>query len=350
MVALALVAGACGGGDDEGGDDGARATTTTGGSAGAPATAPPIDQGAAPLTGLPADAAKLARPLLIVKIDNAPKARPQAGINQADVVFEEAVEGGVTRFAALFHSSDPEPIGPVRSARSTDIHIATPLNRPLFAYSGTNATFQQQVATAPLVDLGPDKKPGAYRRQAGRPAPYNLFSGTGVLRSGTSGQPPPPLFAYRTGGSGVTGGTPAGGVVVEFRGLVITSAAWAWDAGAKAWVRDEVTYKPGRESSARTPHVDAAGARVTAQNVVVQFVDYHDTGQIDQSGEPVPEATLVGEGEAWVLTDGQVVKGRWRRTSPEAVTEYLDTGGKPIRLTPGRTWVELPKPGMGTLT
>ena len=332
-----------------GGDD--AAPTTTRPASTTAATAPPQPANVAPLTGLPADAAALARPLLIVKIDNAPKARPQAGLNQADVVFEEAVEGGVTRFAVLFHSQDADPVGPVRSARSTDILIATPLNRPLFAYSGTNATFQQQVATAPLVDLGPDKRPGAYRRQPGRPAPYNLFSGAGALRAGNAGTAPPPLFAYRTAGAPAADGTPAAGVVVEFPGIVVTSAEWRWDAGANAWTRSEVTYKPGtRESTTRTPHVDAAGQLVTAHNVVVQFATYHDTGQIDQSGEPVPEADLIGEGEAWVLTDGKVIKGRWRRTSPDAVTEYLDGSGQPIRLTPGRTWVELPKPGMGQLS
>jgi hypothetical protein len=345
VLAAALVTAACGGGDD---DKKAAAITTTA-RAGGVATAPTLAAGTAPLTGAPADPANLGRPLLIVKIDNAPKARPQAGINQADVVIEEAVEGGVTRFAVLFHSQDADPIGPVRSARSTDILIATPLHRPLFAYSGTNATFQAQVASAPLVDLGPSARPGAYRRQPGRPAPYNLFSSTAAFRAGNEGQPPPPMFAYRPTGAAAEG-EPAGRATVEFRGIVVTSAEWVWDAGAKAWKRSEVTYKPGtNQSTTRTPHVDAAGEQVSAQNVVIQFVPYHDTGQIDQSGEPVPEADLVGEGEAWVLTDGKVVKGRWRRTAPESVTEYLDASGAPIRLTPGRTWVELPKPGSATL-
>jgi hypothetical protein len=347
-LALALVAVACGGDGDD--NDAAARRTTTSASPGGVATAPTLAPGTAPLTGLQADPGKLSRPLLIVKIDNAPKARPQAGMNQADVVIEEAVEGGVTRFAVLFHSDDADPVGPVRSARSTDILIATPLHRPLFAYSGTNATFAAQVASAPLVDLSPNRRPGAYRRQPGRPAPYNLFSSTGAFRSGAEGQPPPPMFAYRAGGAGLDGATAASGAVVEFKGIVVTSAEWTWDASSKTWKRTEVTYKPGtNQSTTRTAHVDAAGAQVAAQNVVIQFVSYHDTGQIDQSGEPVPEADLIGEGEAWVLSDGKVVKGRWRRTSAEAVTEYLDASGAPIRLTPGRTWVELPKPGMGSL-
>jgi len=81
----------------------------------------------------------------------------------------------------------------------------------------------------------------------------------------------------------------------------------------------------------------------------VQLVTYHDTGYRDQSGAEVPEADLVGEGEAWVLSDGKVVKCRWKRGAAGEVTQYIDAEGKPVRLTPGRTWVELPIPGMATL-
>ncbi|HET9769741.1 MAG TPA: DUF3048 domain-containing protein, partial [Acidimicrobiia bacterium] len=100
---------------------------------------------ASPLTGLPMDIKRSKRPALVVKIDNAPKARPQVGLNQADVVFEEGVEGGITRFAALFHSEESKPVGPVRSARTTDIKLLSALRHPLFAYSGANATFQRYI-------------------------------------------------------------------------------------------------------------------------------------------------------------------------------------------------------------
>jgi hypothetical protein len=342
IIALLTLA-ACGGGDKKK-DTGAAGTTTTAAPA-APSTVPP---GTAPLTGLASDPATLGRPLLIVKIDNAPKARPQAGINQADVVVEEAVEGGVTRFAVMFHSQDADPVGPVRSARTTDIQIATPMHRPLFAYSGTNPNFLKLVRAAPLVDLSPDMRPAAYRRQPGRPAPYNLFSTTATLRNGTSGDAPPPLFTYRR--SGEAPGTPAASVSLTFTDKVTTSVAWAWDAAAGGWRRSEITYKPGSgESTTRTPHLDAAGQQVVAKNVVVQFVEYVDTGERDQSNTAVPEGKLIGEGEAWILSEGKVVKGRWQRPSVDQVTRFVDAAGKPVDLVPGLTWIELPKPGGATL-
>ena len=339
-LALALAAGlaACGG------DKKKPAPTTTA----APTTAPPapppepqgmIPPGGGPLTGQAVDPAKAGRPLLIVKIDNAPKARPQAGLNEADVVVEEAVEGGVTRFATFYHSRDAD-VGPVRSARSTDMLIATPLNRPLFAYSGANAVFEQQIRTSPVVNVGISAFPGDYTRQRGRPGPYDLFSNTARMfaHAPQGAGPPPPLFAFRFPGQASTG-EPAGGVKMEYRGRIVTAVQWAWDAGAGVWQR----------SQDGGPHKDAAGNQVNAQNVVVQLVTYHDTPYVDQSGARVPEADLVGEGEVWVLSDGKVVKGRWKRTAPGEVTQYLDANGAPIRLSPGRTWVELPIPGLATL-
>jgi len=81
----------------------------------------------------------------------------------------------------------------------------------------------------------------------------------------------------------------------------------------------------------------------------VQSVNYRDTGFTDQSGAPVPEAELVGAGEAWVFTDGKIVRGRWTKPAPAAVTQYLDPSGAPIRLTPGPTWIELARPGKTTV-
>src|SRR5207253_1555385 len=159
-----------------------------------PTTVPsPPTMSASPLTGLPMDIVRSKRPVLVVKIDNAPKARPQIGLNQADVVFEEGVEGGITRFAALFHSEESKPVGPVRSARSTDIKIVSAFHHPLFAYSGANSLFKQYVADAPLVDVGVDRYPDRYHRDNARSSPYNLFSETETLLDlAPDGSVPPP--------------------------------------------------------------------------------------------------------------------------------------------------------------
>jgi hypothetical protein len=156
-----------------------------------------------PLTGLPSGNDPRAKlPALVVKIDNQAQARPQTGINQADVVFEEIVEG-ITRFFTIFHSTPSDPVGPIRSARTTDINILAQLNHPLFAWSGGNPGVtaelrQANVATDLGASSGNNYGRAGYYRQAGRRAPHNLYTTTSNLwaLAPAGGGPPPQLFSY----------------------------------------------------------------------------------------------------------------------------------------------------------
>lgn len=329
-VALAFAAG--------GGDEPPPTTTTTTSSTTTTAPTTTVLAPVAPLTGVPGDAAVLARTALVVKIDNVdPKARPQAGINQADVVYEERVEGSVTRLLAVFHSWDAAPVGPVRSARTSDLGVLSSLHRPYFAWSGANDFFVARVRQANLADVGYNAATSNYYRAGDRPAPSNLMvkSTADLMALPNEGSSPPPaLFTYRTpdqqpahleavGGVHISFGSSAGAAPVEYR----------WDG--TGWAR----FQKG------TPHVDASGQQVAPPNVIVQFTEYASSGVNDQFGKPIPEAQMVGEGEVWVLTNGGLVVGRWHKPSLDAVTTYTDVDGNPIGLTPGRTWVALPPPG-----
>lgn len=310
-------------------------TTTTTTAPPPPPPPPPVY----PLTGLPVvDPAVAARPTLVVKIDNAePKARPQIGLNQADLVYEERVEGAVTRFMAVFHSGDAIPVGPVRSARTSDIGLFKQFGTPLFAWSGANAIFAQRIRDAGIVDIGYDAAPGYYSRAGDRRAPHNLMlDGTpGIWSSAPPGATPPPqLFTYRDPGEAPAGGTPTNGVHITFaQGPGSAPVEYRWNG--TGWAR----------SQAGTPHVDAEGAQTAPENVIVAYTPYADSDTNDQFGVPIREAQLVGEGEALVLTGGQAIAARWVKPSLEAPTQYLDASGAPVRLTPGRTWVALPEPG-----
>jgi len=340
-VALLVIA-ACSGGKKK-----AAPTTTT--TAAPSTTAPPPTY---PLTGLPAtDQNILKRPALVVKIDNADggpgnTARPQLGLNEADVVYEEMVEGSVTRLAAIFHSTDADPVGPIRSARLTDISVFSPLNRPLFAWSGGNPGVSAAIRGSALVDVGYDAQPGAYERrnETGHVAPHNLYSGTPQLFSlaPPDAAPPNPLFTYRAAGEPAPAtAKPIGSIHLVFGsgpGSSPVDYSWAPDVGGFA------------RSQRGSDDVDENGNRMTPQNVIVQFVSYHDTGDTDVAGNPVPEADLVGGGDCWALTNGVLVECHWSKASPEAIPQYVDGAGAPIKLTPGRTWVELVPIGGGTVT
>jgi hypothetical protein len=300
--------------------------------------------GDSPLTGIGVGGYATGHPALVVKIDNVAKARPQAGINEADVVFEEMVEGGYTRLAGVFHSTPADPVGPIRSARSTDIALLAPLYHPLFSYSGANRDFQKLVRESSMVDVGVDNFPGKYFRQKGRTAPNNLFSNTSALHSLATpdAQAPPPLFSYR--GDGTRPSEPNCKPVSRvqatwtYQGKSNTTVSYDWDAAANSWTRIQNGAL----------HVDTAGRKVGPTNVIFQFVTYHDTGYVDSSGAKVPEADVVGSGEAWILSAGYLCPVNWEKLNHQDVTVFRGTDGRYARLLPGRTWVELALVGRGT--
>ena len=306
-----------------------------------PPTAPPV----LPLTGTPGQVPP--RAALAVKIDDTERGRPQTGLTQADVVFEEMVEGGLTRLLAVYQSQDPETVGPVRSARSSDLFILAELGQPLFAWSGANPTFAAAVEAADLLDVGVGAAPEAYRREEDRPAPYNLYAAPEQLRASVADDaaastPPPALFSYREAGAPLTGGgvEPVTRFGTTGSGGLSTRTAWEWDGGSASWLR----------SQDGTPHVDRDGEPVRAANVIVRFTPYRDSGIRDSVGAVVPEAEAVGEGDAWLLSDGQLQRGRWMKGAADASTTYVDGTGAPLRLTPGQTWVEVLPPGSGEVS
>jgi len=191
--------------------------------------------------------------------------------------------------------------------------------------------------------VGINRAPSDYVRHHDRKAPYNLFTSTVALfrRAPAGAQPPRSMFAYRLPGApAAAGAAPAGRAHMEFRGEHITTVVdWGWDGTAHLW----------RRSLDGAPHVDSGGTQVAVPNVVVLFVQYVDTGARDVSNTAVPEASLVGNGDAWILVDGQVVKGRWSRASPDAPFSLTDADGRQTGLTPGRAWVELAPIGSATL-
>lgn len=322
---VALVSMACGGGGD---GDGAAVTPSPSSSTSTtvvPTTLPPV----APLTGLPDESGEArTRPALSVKVDNVPPARPQIGLDVADVVFEEVVEGGVTRFIAVFHSKAPETVGPIRSVRPMDPNILSALGG-LVAYSGGIPEFVALMRRAPVQDLGYDVASGAYRKEKSRRRPHDLFASPAALWAQAKEPftaPPKPLFEFRAGDEPF-GEADAVSLVIPFSQRF--SATYTWDAATLGW----------RRAQGGAPHLVASGEHVAPLNLVVQFVTTRRLGKVDRSGTAVTESIVIGEGDAWVLSGARLAKGRWSKPDPASATRYTDASGRPLRLAPGRTWV-----------
>ena len=286
----------------------------------------------APLTGLEdPSGAVVHRCAVSVKVGNTADAHPQYGIAAADVVYEEVVDGGITRLVAVYNSQAPDRVGSVRSVRPTDPSILWPL-RGVFAFSGGNAYELASLVGAPVTSLDETTAGSMMFRVSDRPAPHNLYAHVDQMYDRCEDPPPPPLFAYRSGLIAAAG-DPVASVGVGFgRGYDVS---WEWDAGSGAWLRTIFSQ----------PDLDPGGTRLGVANVVVMQVDYVP----DPTGNTT-EAAMLGSGPLSVFSDGKVLTGTWSRPDETRPAQLVDAARNPILLTPGRTWVELLPTGAPLVT
>lgn len=283
-----------------------------------------------PLTGVEAPTEKVPhRPALAIKIENAPEARPQAALNDADVVVEEPVEGGYTRFIVVFHCGGADRVGPVRSGRTTDPDWLRQLGPTVFGYAGAVPIVTREVPLAGLTDVNYLLAADAYSRDEARVAPHDLFTTTAALwKAGASeAGAPDPLFGYTDVYEGKS--RRASSVHLPFSG--VADVFWTWSRRAGMWLR----------SHGDVPHTLEDGSRVSAANIVIQLVEVANGTIRDAAGNYSPDVELTGSGRAYVLRDGRVIVGRWERRGLDDVSRFVAKDGSEIALAPGRTWVEL---------
>jgi hypothetical protein len=278
----------------------------------------------APLTGLPDPTrATRERSALTIKIDNTPEAMPQYGLQDADVVYEEIVEGGITRLAAIFNSHVPTVVGPVRSVRRTDREIVFPIGG-IFACSGGAAYALKSIATAPVKFYDEANSGAAMYRDPQRDAPHNLLANAQLLmKKDGKPRPPPALFSYLPAGETEHGPKVTSFTVNFESGYAVT---YDWDTTTKSWDR----------SIFGAPDISATGVRISPKNVIVMTVNY--VGGVGVIGS---YAQLVGSGPVEVFSGGVVQHGTWSRNNLYHRAYYKNREGKLIDLNPGQTFVEL---------
>ncbi|HET6498409.1 MAG TPA: DUF3048 domain-containing protein, partial [Coriobacteriia bacterium] len=284
-----------------------------------------------PLTGIevaPGEAPASVR-VLSVKIENSPAARPQTGLDMADVVYETLTEGGISRFNALFHSRLPDEIGPVRSARMSDVQLV-PQYSALLAHSGANTGILSAMRSAGLEVVDHARAGAAYRRAADRRAPHNLYLNPARAREIALGMGYPAAQELKglQFSPSVDSTIPVSQVTVPFSRA--NSVVWEYDPGANRYLR----ANNGR------PHIDrASGERVSATNVVVLWTRSSATGPRGIGGATL-EIELVGEGRMALFRDGVRVDGEWA-SDGETPPVFRNQDGEIVRLRPGVTWFQV---------
>ena len=286
---------------------------------------------ACPLTGVEPSRGRVPeRPALAVKIENASVSRPQAGLQSADIVYEQPVEGGITRFIAIFQCRNAERVGPVRSVRESDPAILVQFGSPLFGYAGGVAAIEEAVRDAGIQDLNYKIAVEAYTRDPNRTPPHDLYTTTRALYRSGRGSPevPEPVFTYEEDAPS-EGARRAREVHVNFSPE--SDVLWRYRRGQNRYLRFH-----GEEA-----HTLEDGNQVSSTNVIVQVVQVRLTGRTDPAGNPVPEPVVLGRGQAFVFRNGRLIRGQWIREGRGDITRFEDRQGNEIALAPGTTWVEL---------
>jgi hypothetical protein len=291
-----------------------------------------------PLTGEePADEALLERPAVAVKVENAAVAYPLSGLEKADIVYEEAVEGGITRFMAIYHCRNASKAGPVRSARLIDPAIMTPTTR-LLAFSGANQPVVDALRKADIVMIQESDAGAAMRRvpRAGITAEHTLYANSAKLRrlGADEFKEAPPGDSFGFGEIGEVGRR-ARSVTINFSGA--TEIVYTYDDGR--WLRTQNG----------SPFETESGKQIAVDNVLLEeHRVVFSRSIVDAAGNPSIEiADPTGSGRAVLFRNGRAIRGRWIRESVEDAVRFETSSGDPMMLKPGTTWVELVPSGKG---
>jgi hypothetical protein len=257
--------------------------------------------------------------VIVAKVENIAAARPQVGLNQADIIFVQEVEGAQTRLIAVYHSRFPKRLGPIRSARSTDVQLLPLFGKPGLVYSGANPSVQRKIDNASIVPIQRST------RDTRRVAPHNVFVDLDNVAKSTK----------------LAKATSIGWIFNDLAPRAAAARAVKVRVGHDTF---DFRYASGRYTvrwnGSRYADGDS-GAIAKADNVVIMKVRNHADGNHDVRGAPSVQSDTVGTGPVTIYRDGRRIEGRWQRAKASAPLHFSDKFGDLIALKPGRTWVAL---------
>jgi Protein of unknown function (DUF3048) N-terminal domain/Protein of unknown function (DUF3048) C-terminal domain len=301
-----------------------------------------------PLTGTAAPGGAIpGRPALAMKVDNVQYgpvtnpplyARPQSGLQDADVVFEEQVEGSITRYAAVFQCREAPLVGNIRSARQVDIGILSELDSPLLVHVGGIVPVLANIDHSTLVNVDLGNYPHAQINPPNRVPPYDDFTTTKSIWSlyRTRRTPPAPIFTFS---AQPLGGRPVTQVHLDWS--ITSDIYWRWSRSTGTWLR---YYDNGDGGAPKIqPDLLQDGVQNQAQNVVVQVVHitYGPWLENFEGGLEAQAKIAFNSGKAYIFRNGRMIVGTWSHGPLTSPTVFTDAQHKVIPLAPGRTWVEV---------
>lgn len=287
-----------------------------------------------PLTGLPLKNGMPSNPVFVVKIENTGNGAPQYGLNRADMVFEELVEGGLTRLAALFYSDIPARVGHVRSMRGTDIGIAAPVNGQIVASGGAGGTYRK-VESAGINVFSEDRGAPGFSSDTAKVRPYNrMINLQTLVKKAKNKEIEGNYFPWVTKPAKATP-TPSDGATTEPAPKKATKV----DVGFSNSTHSRWALKGDKWE--RVNGYAASGQDFKADTLVILYARVGDAGYTDPAGNPVPETIFEGSGKALILHGDTATDATWSKKTIKQQITLADKDGKPIGIDPGHVWVNL---------
>jgi len=270
--------------------------------------------------------------VLVVKIDDTISARPQIGIDRADVVYIEQVEGGLTRLAAVFSSEIPTEIGPIRSARISDIEILAQYGRVVFAYSGAQSKLLPVISAANLNDYGAQRQsPTIYTRDESRTSPTNMVLRADLLLEKAHSDKREIATSRSMGWS--FGDLPNGGIAISEVKMSWPAASYelTWSAAEERWLI----------SNNGVANMSASGSQHGPTTFVIQVVELLPSEYGDKFGGVTPYSKTVGSGTGFILRDGKYFPATWSRPDELSGTTWRSLDGSELPFARGQVWIAL---------
>jgi hypothetical protein len=323
LVVAGVALAACSGGAKH-----TTAPTPSGPPSATPSASPTSQPLLATLNGLPPGRGQV----VVIKVDNSPSARPlQEGFAHAPVVYQEVIEGEATRFAAVFVGRGSPEVGPIRSARDTDIELFAEYGPVVFGFSGANQYVLAHVDASPLISVPQERYAAAYTLNGRRAEAFNFYTdSTRLIQAAPRRGVGVRDVGFRFGAPSTRGTAVHGPITVRFNGA--SYVTFSYDRSGHGWLLTQ----NGR------PMQLADGTVVVPQNIVVQFVPVVRGRYADVLGNNSPDTHSIGTGRAVVFRDDKRYDGTWRRATRGVGTHFVTLGGDDIRLRPGgQTWVLL---------
>ena len=271
--------------------------------------------------------------ILVVKIDDTNAAHPQIGVESADLVYVEQVEGGLTRLAAIYTSKLPPLIGPIRSARISDIELLAQFGRVGFAYSGAQSKMRPVIAAANLENLSAERNPPSiYGKDPNRPGPVDMILKPDLLLERANANP---KIRIETATASVFpfGDAPKGETNTAIAKIKWPSAKYElrWDSTNEKWL---IYFN-------EKPNMAANGEQLYADTAIIQIVSITPSIYGDKFGEITPFSKTTGSGKAVMLRDGLSYQISWQRNLETDLTTWKSEDGGVANFKPGRTWIFL---------